>query len=68
MFVFFLQQARRLQNIVPVCVRQLLEFEGDEFKIFGLPTQIVSVFREIVVYVNPKLSCINFISWLLLVY
>ncbi|XP_050306079.1 replication protein A 32 kDa subunit [Anthonomus grandis grandis] len=34
---------RRLQSVVPIVIRMLRDFYGDEFKLFGLPVQIVSI-------------------------
>ncbi|CAH0551859.1 unnamed protein product [Brassicogethes aeneus] len=33
--------ARRLQSVVPVVIRQIRDCHEDEFKMFGMPTQIV---------------------------
>ncbi|XP_025830801.1 replication protein A 32 kDa subunit isoform X2 [Agrilus planipennis] len=35
--------ARRLQNTVPVCIRQILDQPGEEFKLFGMSAQILCV-------------------------
>lgn len=37
----FLQQATRTQSVYPVCVRQVRDYSGDEFKPFGVQSQIV---------------------------
>ncbi|KAK5647788.1 hypothetical protein RI129_002680 [Pyrocoelia pectoralis] len=36
-------QARRLQSVVPVCVRQVRDHPEEEFKLFGTPTQILTL-------------------------
>lgn len=36
-------QARRLQSVVPVCVRQIRDHPDEEFKLFGMQTQILTL-------------------------
>lgn len=38
---YTLQKARRLQNVVPVVVRQIKDCPDEEFTLFGMQTQIV---------------------------
>jgi len=35
-------QLRRLQSVVPVCIRQIKDHSEEEFKIFGMATQILT--------------------------
>lgn len=37
-----LQRVQRLQSVVPVVMRQIRDAPDDEFKLFGMGTQIVS--------------------------
>lgn len=39
--IYFLQQATRTQSVYPVCIRQIFRHSGEEFKPFGVQTQIV---------------------------
>lgn len=36
--------ARRLQNVCPVVIAQIKNQTGDDFKLFGMPAQIVSTY------------------------
>lgn len=43
MCFIYLQQMRRIQSVTPICVRQVKDHPDEEFKLFGMPVQIVSV-------------------------
>lgn len=36
-------QLRRLQSAVPLCIRQIKDHPEEEFKLFGMPTQIITI-------------------------
>ncbi|XP_017784903.1 PREDICTED: replication protein A 32 kDa subunit [Nicrophorus vespilloides] len=68
------QEPRRVQNIVPVCVRQIRDCTEEEFELFGMKVQIVriiGILREVNVTstqasytVEDHTGSINGILWL----